>query len=165
MKTKLFNILAITAIAISSLFAMPALAEEKSSGATTGSGAATGTKSATSTNICGNNEYPEAVRQSAGCNNNANALPGIIQVILNTIISVCGIVAAIYVVIGGYGYMTSSGDSSKVEKAKKTITYAVIGIIICAFAFIIVNWVISTVANVKTGAEAYLPSKYLAFFK
>ena len=102
----------------------------------------------TSTNICDNKSaYPPEVVASAGCDGNINYLPTIIQTILNTIIAICGVVAVIYVVIGGYGYMTSAGDAGKLEKAKKTIIYAVIGIAICALSFIIVNWVINVVKN------------------
>ena len=43
--------------------------------------------------------------------------------------------------------MTSAGDSSKVEKAKKTILYACIGLVIAALSFAIVNWAISAIAN------------------
>ena len=38
--------------------------------------------------------------------------------------------------------MTSTGDAGKVKQAKDTILYAVIGLIICALAFAIVNWTI-----------------------
>ena len=38
--------------------------------------------------------------------------------------------------------MTSSGDTGKVEKGKKTVIYALIGLVVCALAYAIVNWVI-----------------------
>ena len=38
--------------------------------------------------------------------------------------------------------MTSAGDTGKIEKAKKTILYACIGLAVCALSFAIVNWVI-----------------------
>ena len=41
--------------------------------------------------------------------------------------------------------MTSSGDTTKVEKAKKTILYALIGMIICVLAFAIVNFTIARI--------------------
>ena len=66
----------------------------------------------------------------------------LIQNILNAVIAVAGIVAVIFIVKGGFDYMTSSGDAGKVQKAKQTILYAVIGLIICALSFAIVNFVI-----------------------
>ena len=65
-----------------------------------------------------------------------------IQGILNAIIYVIGIVAVIFIVIGGIQFITSTGDTSKIEKAKKTILYACIGLAACALSFAIVNWVI-----------------------
>ena len=77
-------------------------------------------------------------------------LPDTIAGILNAIIIVSGTVAVIFVLIGGVNYMTSSGDAGKLEKAKKTILYAVIGLAICALAFAIVNWTVDTIRNAAT---------------
>ena len=86
----------------------------------------------------------ESVKSAAGCPGyeTGDKLPGTIQSILNVIISVAGIIAVIFVIVGGVQYMTSSGDPGKTKKAKDTILYAVIGLIVCALAFAIVNFVI-----------------------
>lgn len=65
--------------------------------------------------------------------------------ILNAVIGVLGIVAVIVIIIGGVTYMTSSGDAGKVKKAKDTILYGVIGLVVVALAFAIVNFVIKNV--------------------
>ena len=62
--------------------------------------------------------------------------------ILNWIVGILGIVAVIVIIIGGVNYMTSAGDAGKVKKAKDTILYGIIGLIVAALAFAIVNWVI-----------------------
>ena len=49
--------------------------------------------------------------------------------------------------------MTSSGDAAKVEKAKKTILYGVIGLVICVLSFAIVNWVIGPVLGGSSGGD------------
>ena len=72
-------------------------------------------------------------------------LTGNITQILNAIIGALGIVAVVVMIIGGVQYMTSSGDAGKVKKAKDTILYGMIGLIVCALAFAIVNFVISTI--------------------
>ena len=96
--------------------------------------------------VCNSNASQE-VKQAAGCYGNTNALPGIIQNILNSVILVGGVIAAIFIVVGGINYMTSSGDAGKTKKARDTILYACIGLVVCALAFVIVNWVITIVAN------------------
>lgn len=65
--------------------------------------------------------------------------------IINGIIAVLGVVAVVVIIIGGIGYMTSSGDAGKVKKAKDTILYGVIGLIICVLAYAIVNFVIKNI--------------------
>lgn len=100
-------------------------------------------------NVCGSSA-PEEVRRAAGCpetGGNKDELRIVITSILNSIIGVSGLVAAIFVVVGGINYMTSNGDAGKVEKAKKTILYACIGIAVCALAFAIVNWAIDVIGG------------------
>ena len=65
------------------------------------------------------------------------------QGILNAIIGVLALVAVVVMIVGGISYMTSSGDAGKVKKAKDTILYGLIGLIVCVLAFAIVNFVIS----------------------
>ena len=62
--------------------------------------------------------------------------------IINAVILVLGTICVVIIIIGGVNYMTSSGDTSKVKKAKDTILYALIGLVVCVLAFAIVNWVI-----------------------
>ena len=65
--------------------------------------------------------------------------------IINWVIGVLGLVCVIIIIIGGVNYMTSSGEASKVKKAKDTILYGIIGLVICILAFAIVNFVISNI--------------------
>ena len=94
-------------------------------------------------NICNNSNVSSEVKAAAGCGGTTGTLDSALTSILNAIILIMGIVAVIFIIIGGVNYMTSSGDSNKTKKAKDTILYAVIGLIICALAFAIVNFVIS----------------------
>lgn len=65
--------------------------------------------------------------------------------ILNGVIGVLGLVCVVVIIIGGVNYMTSAGDAGKVKKAKDTILYGIIGLIVCILAFAIVNFVIKNV--------------------
>ncbi len=62
--------------------------------------------------------------------------------IINTALGVITVVAVIFIIIGGVQYITSSGDTSKAMKAKNTIMYAVIGLVVALLAFAIVNFVL-----------------------
>ena len=65
------------------------------------------------------------------------------------VVGVSGVVAAIFLVIGGFSYMTSAGDPGKLQKAKNTIMYALIGLAVVAFAEIIT----ATVSNIIRDAN------------
>ena len=66
-----------------------------------------------------------------------------VQGIVNFVIATIGAVAVAFIIYGGIQYSMSAGDSSKVTKAKNTILYAVIGLIVAVMAFAIVNFVIA----------------------
>lgn len=74
--------------------------------------------------------------------NKQNSLVGNVQLIINAVIGVLGLVCVVVIIIGGINYMTSSGDAGKVKKGKDTILYGLIGLVICALAYAIVNWVV-----------------------
>lgn len=101
--------------------------------------------------ICEDPNVPPAAKTAAKCGNSSDSIGPIIVEIVKVVIGLAGIVAVIFIIIGGIYYMTSAGDASKVEKGKKTIIYAAIGLIICALAFAIVNWVIGSA--LKQGGE------------
>jgi len=78
---------------------------------------------------------------------NNNDLQGNVIAILNAVIGVLSFVCVVVIIIGGVTYMTSSGDTSKVKKAKDTILYGIIGLVVCVLAFAIVNFVISNILS------------------
>lgn len=77
--------------------------------------------------------------------NNGGDLETTIINIINAVIGVLGLVAVVVIIIGGINYMMSSGEAAKVKKAKDTILYGVIGLVICVLAFAIVNFVIANI--------------------
>ena len=82
-----------------------------------------------------------------GTEEEGNGLTDKIAGIVNAIIGVLGIVAVVVIILGGISYMTSNGDSTKVKKAKDTILYGVIGLVIVILSAAIVNFVIFKVAG------------------
>lgn len=92
---------------------------------------------------CDDSSIPDEVKAAAGCSGNSDDLPHTIIGIINAVIGVLGLVAVIVIIYAGVQYMTSSGDSGKTKKAKDTLLYAVIGLIVCVLAFAIVNFVVA----------------------
>lgn len=64
---------------------------------------------------------------------------------LRLIIGLSGIVAAAVLVFNAYLYITASGDEGKIAKATQGITYAIVGLIVAAIAFLLVNFVIGAI--------------------
>lgn len=65
-----------------------------------------------------------------------------IRVITNTMLFAIGVVAVIMLVVGGFRYIFSGGNSTNTTAAKDTILYAVIGIVVALLAYAIVNFVL-----------------------
>lgn len=62
--------------------------------------------------------------------------------ILTVIITILGAISVLFVVIGGMRYILSQGDATAVGKAKGTIVYAVVGLVIAIAAEFIVAFVL-----------------------
>ena len=59
--------------------------------------------------------------------------------IITILISVSGAISFIFIIIGGFKFVTSSGDQKKIASASSTLTYAIIGLAVSILAFIIVQ--------------------------
>ena len=70
-------------------------------------------------------------------------LMGQIQLILNAVYVVVGIVAVVMIILGGISYATSQGDAAKVKKGKDTILYGIIGLVVVLLAFAITSFVLA----------------------
>ena len=53
---------------------------------------------------------------------------------------VAGSLALVMIIVGGINYSTSMGDPGKVAKAKNTILYAIVGLVVVIFAFAITSF-------------------------
>lgn len=79
-----------------------------------------------------------------GKNDAEKGLLGIVKNIINIIVGVVGIIAVVMMIVGGISFITSQGDSAKVTKARNTILYGVVGLVVALLAFAIVNFVLSS---------------------
>ena len=75
----------------------------------------------------------------------ANFVWKIILNIISDVTLMVGYVAIVFVVWGGYKYIMSNGEPGNVATAKKTITNALIGLVIALLSTVIVNTIIVVV--------------------
>lgn len=80
-------------------------------------------------------------QEHAGSNN----LMDTINIAINVVLGVLGLLAVIVIIYGGFMYTTSAGDATKIKKAKDTIMYGVVGLVIALLAYAIVNFVVSSI--------------------
>ena len=118
------------AVALAGLVAVPVMAEEALVPCPKGSA-----------------RYGESAKSYAECNltKTSTNLWDSVDAIITTIIGVLGIVAVVVIILGGTQYVLSQGDPGKVKKAKDTIMYGVIGLVVALLAFAIVNFVLASV--------------------
>ena len=69
-----------------------------------------------------------------------------IKPIINILSVLVGAVSVIMLIVGGFKYITSGGDSGKVGSAKNTIIYALIGLALVALSQVMVRFVLSKIA-------------------
>lgn len=65
--------------------------------------------------------------------------------IVNIFLILAALVAAVFLVIGGVRYIASQGNDDEVQKAKNTILYAIIGLIVIGLSAAIVNFVVGAI--------------------
>jgi len=68
-----------------------------------------------------------------------------IKDVIDLLLFLVGIIAVIVIVVSGFRFVTSNGDSQQVSKAKNAIIYAVIGIVVAVMAYAIVNFILDNV--------------------
>lgn len=70
---------------------------------------------------------------------------GIFTTIVNILLFLIGVLSVIMLIYGGIQYTLSSGDSGKVNNAKNTILYAIVGLIVAILSYAIVNFVLKSI--------------------
>lgn len=83
----------------------------------------------------------------AGSAATLDCIPLIFFNVLKFIFGFSAIVALFFVFFAGFKFLTSGGDAKQVEGARKTLTYAIIGLIVVLLSFAILK-VISAVTGV-----------------
>ena len=60
---------------------------------------------------------------------------------VTVILGLAGIILFIMLLSGGFKFITAGGDPKAVEGAKKTLTYAILGMVLVAASFLILRFI------------------------
>ncbi len=77
-----------------------------------------------------------------------------VMTITNYILGFITIVATLMIIYGGVLYLTSAGNEDTAARAKKTIAYGVVGLVVIGLAYALVDLITNTVVTGGGGEEA-----------
>jgi len=77
----------------------------------------------------------------------------IITRVINWGLSIAGSVAVLFLIVGGIMYITSAGDSQRIEDAKKTLKNAIIGVVFILISLVIVNTINFAITGVNSSGS------------
>lgn len=75
---------------------------------------------------------PEGVAQ-------LSCLPAVFSNVVGWALGLAGLTAVFFIIFAGFKFLTSGGDPKQVDGAKKTLTYAIAGLIIVFLSFAIIK--------------------------
>jgi len=83
-------------------------------------------------------------------------LMDVISTIINLAFAIAGIVAVVYLIMGGFNYVTAGGNPEAVDGAKTTLVNAIIGLVVILVSYLIIQFVMSQIgANVELNNRYY----------
>ncbi|MBI3231917.1 MAG: hypothetical protein HYZ51_02460 [Candidatus Doudnabacteria bacterium] len=77
----------------------------------------------------------------------ATTVFGLIKIAMTWLLTFAGIIATVFLIIGGYQYITAAGNEEQSEKAKKTIINSILGIVVVVLAITIVTIITNTLGQ------------------
>lgn len=77
---------------------------------------------------------------------NVTRVQNFIQNIIQVLVTLAGLLAAAFFVLGGIGYITSSGNPESLERSKRTLVYSGIGLAVAIGAFVLTG-IVSDIAT------------------
>lgn len=83
-----------------------------------------------------------------GCSTGEKGITKIVAAVVNILSMIVGIFAVIMIIISGFKYITSGGDSNKTASAKSTLVYALVGVAVVALAQFLVHFVFTAATKV-----------------
>ena len=88
-----------------------------------------------------------ATAQAFAATGDINSVESFIRSVITLVAGLAGLVASGFFLVGGFSYITSSGNPEHLDRAKKTITYSAIGLAIALGAFVLSNIVTTLATN------------------
>lgn len=70
---------------------------------------------------------------------------GKVQAIMSVVFTIIGAIAVLMFVLGGLRYISAQGDPQEIAKAKSTLIYSIIGLVVSIMAVSIVTFILGEI--------------------
>lgn len=92
-----------------------------------------------------------SISGGGSCPDSTGSINTLLTQIVNIFSLVVGIIAVIMIIVGGFRYIVSGGESGNVSGAKNAIIYALIGLVVVALAQVLVHFVLTKANTAAAG--------------
>lgn len=82
----------------------------------------------------------------------SKTIPDYISMLIRGALGLLAAIFLVLIVLAGFKWMTSAGNSTKIDEAKSTIVNSVIGLVIVLVAYAIVEFVLRAISGAASGA-------------
>ena len=96
-----------------------------------------------------------SVLPQGGCNQlnganctNVTSVGGVIIIVLNWLLGIAGLIAVLFLVVGGFKMITSNGNEDQNTEGRKTVINALIGLAVVILAYVVVTVIANTATSV-----------------
>lgn len=103
---------------------------------------------AESVNLCPSTGFGVKV---PGCGSTPPTVQQIVSFGINVLLFAAFIIALVFLIIGGIRWILSGGDKEATQKAKSTVTSALIGLVVVLAAWILINLILQVLTNQNLG--------------
>ncbi len=85
-------------------------------------------------------------------------LEGVFANLIRVALGFAGIALFLMLIVGGFRYITSGGDPKAAEGARNTLTFAILGLVLIASAFLILRFIGTFTGAEITNFRVFIPS-------
>lgn len=72
---------------------------------------------------------------------------GLLLHVINIVLGLAGSAAVLFIILGGFWYLSSAGNQEVAEKGQKTLTNAIIGLVVIILSFVIIKVITNTLVG------------------
>lgn len=71
---------------------------------------------------------------------------GVLDNVFNYVFPLAGLICLIFIIIGGYMWMSAAGDPARIKTAQNTLTWAIIGLVVVLLAIAIIEIIVKFIS-------------------